>query len=239
MTREEAVRCAVAQPLDPFPAPFPAPPRRVLRNWSEKQRSTAVETLRYSYFVSWMKRLLPVGAVALIASVIAYWVIPRSQDKLSFTMQQSENLANDLTMTKPRFTGEDGKGNPFTVTAAEAVQDPRNHHRIKLKKVDADMQFDSRSWLNATAASGTFDVDAGTLKLTGGLSLFTDNGYELHTDGADVYLRTNIVEGSQPVTGHGPLGSLRADRFHFDRLKRQVKLHGHVQMTMYPKRTNG
>ncbi len=234
MTRETEVRSAVAQPLEPPPAPAP----HSLRDWTEKRRTTAKEALRYTRFVTLMKRLLPIAAVALLASVIAYSVTPRRLEKLSVTMQQSGNLANDLTMTKPRFTGTDGKGNPFTVTAAEAVQDPKNRHRAQLRQVEADMQFDSRNWLNATAGNGAFDIDAGILKLTGGISLFTDSGYELHTASADVFLKTNIFEGAQQVTGHGPFGSLRADSFHFDRLKRLVKLNGHVHMVMYPKKAN-
>jgi lipopolysaccharide export system protein LptC len=233
MTREEELRSAVAQPLEPPPAT-----RRSLRDWTEKRRSSAVEALRYTRFVRLMKRVLPIAAVALLASVVAYSIIPRPQDKLSVTMQQSGNLANDLTMTKPRFTGTDGKGNPFTVTAAEAIQDPNDRHHAELRHVEADMQFDSQNWLNATAANGAFDIDAGTLKLTGGISLFTDSGYELHTESADVYLKTNIFKGAEKVTGHGPLGKISADRFYFDRLKKQVKLSGHVHMVMYPKRTD-
>jgi len=234
MTRDSKSRSAVAQPLDQQQASA----KRSIRDWTERRRTTAVEALRYTRFVNWMKRLLPVAAIALLGSVIAYTIIPRHQDKMSVTMQQSGNVDNDLTMTKPRFTGTDGKGNPFTVTAAEAVQDPKNHHHVELRKVQADMEFENKSWLSASAARGAVNLDAGTLRLTGGLSLFTDTGYELHTENADVNLKANVVKGNDKVKGHGPLGSLSADSFQFDRAKRLVKLSGHVHMTMYPKQAN-
>jgi lipopolysaccharide export system protein LptC len=231
MTRIERQGTASAEPLPAAP-----PPRKSGRDWSARQRLSAGQAVRYSRFVVLMKRLLPIAAVALVASVIAYSLVPRAQDRFSVTMQKSDKLSGDLTMTKPRFTGTDGKGNPFTVTAEEAIQDPRSQHRASLRQVEADMQIDSGTWLNANAGEGVFDMDAGTLKLKGGIALYTDSGYELHTGSADVFIKSNLLEGREKVTGHGPLGKLSADSFRFDRLKRVVKLNGHVHMTMYPKK---
>jgi lipopolysaccharide export system protein LptC len=231
MTRIDRQDSASAEPLSAS-----QPPRSSIRDWSARQRTSAGQALRYSRFVVLMKRLLPIAAIALVASVIAYSLIPRAQDRFSVTMQKSGKLLGDLTMTKPRFTGTDGKGNPFTVTAEEAIQDPKSLHRATLRQVQADMQFDQENWMNASAGRGVFDMDAGTLKLTGGIALFTDSGYELHTPSVDVFIRKNLLEGSAKVTGHGPLGKLSADSFRFDRTRRVVKLSGHVHMIMYPKK---
>jgi len=231
MTRVRESRKAVAQPMPPS---GPPPSRTSIRDWSARQRLNAVEALRYSRFVLFMKGVLPIAAVVVLASVIAYSVMPRHQDRMSVAMKSAGLVKNDLTMTKASFTGTDEKGNHFTVTAAEAVQDPKNRHRAELSQVQADMELDNSNWLNASAGRGQIDVDAGMLKLSGGISVYTDTGYELHTPSADVYIRKNFLEGQEKVTGHGPLGQLSADRFQFDRLKKIVKLSGHVHMRMYP-----
>jgi len=231
MTRDEYARSAIAQVLPPRQEQVLRIP---LRDWSSRQRLSAVEALRYSRFVVLMKSVLPLAAIALMASVVAYAVFPRHQEKLSVTMKSSGNVANDLTMTKATFTGTDEKNNHFTVTAAEVVQDPKNQRRAVLKQVQADMEFDKGNWMSASAGRGLIDVDAGTLKLTGGLAIFTDTGYELHTPSADVNMKKDIMEGTQSVTGHGPLGKLSADRFRFDRIHKMAYLNGHVHMTMFP-----
>jgi len=231
MTREEMARSAVAQPM---PAREDLAVRMPTRDWSSRQRLSAVDALRYSRFVAFMRSVLPLAAVVLVASVVAYSIIPRHPDKMSVTMKSSGNVANDLTMTKVVFTGTDDKGNHFTVTSAEVVQDPKNQHRAELKKVQADMEFNNASWMSASASRGFIDSDAGSLRLTGGLSIYTDSGYELHAPSADVDTRKDIMEGQQTVTGHGPMGKLSADRFHFDRIHKLVKLSGHVHMTLYP-----
>ena len=233
MARDGFGREAVAQPLVP-----PEADGHRLRDWTARTRSTALQALRYSRFVGVMKRTLPIGAAAIMAAVIAYSVVPRnSQDRFSLLNQRMGNLRNDLAMTKPRLSGTDARGNPFVVTAEAAIQDPANRRRATLKQVQADMQFDGERWLNASADTGLFDMDAGTLKLSGGISLFTDSGYELHTKGADADLKNNIFQGREKVTGHGPLGSLSADGFRVDRLKKHVTLTGHVHMIMVPNRT--
>jgi lipopolysaccharide export system protein LptC len=231
MVREGFGHEAVAQPLVVRPPPSPRP----LRDWTARTRATALETLRYTRFVMAMKQVLPIAALAIVASVIAYSVIPRRPDGVSLTYQRIGAIRDDLVMIKPRLSGTDDRGNPFVITAAKAVQDVNNRHRASLRQVEADMQIDNRNWLNARAANGFFDMDARTIRLGGGIALFTDSGYELHTDSADVDLNNNVIEGQSEVKGHGPLGSLRADRFHVDRLKRQLRLIGHVRMTMYPK----
>ncbi len=232
MVRDGFGREAIAEPLATREM---AADEHPLRDWTERSRGTATDALRYTRFVAFMKRALPIAAAAVLASVIAYSVIPRHQDRMSLTYQRMGTLRNDLAMIKPRLTGTDGKGNPFTITAAAAIQNAKNRRQATLEKVDADIQLDGSQWINASAAQGFFDMDAGTLKLDGGLSLYTDSGYELHTMSADANLKKGIFKGQQKVTGQGPLGSLRADRFQIDRLNRRIVLSGHVHMTMYPK----
>jgi Uncharacterized protein conserved in bacteria len=228
MTRREQVNSAVAQALPPQPE----------RDWSARQRLKATDALRYSRFVSVMKKVLPIGAAVLMASVVAYSVLPRHNDRM-MAMKQSGNLARDLTMTKSSFTGTDEKGNPFKITAAEVIQDPKaKSMRAELKQIDADMQFGNESWISATAGHGWIDGDSGILKLDGGISVYTDNGYQLQTKSATAQIKANTLEGSEGVKGQGPTGQFSADRFHFDRIKKQLRLSGHVHMTLYPKKAN-
>ncbi|MDE2135759.1 MAG: LPS export ABC transporter periplasmic protein LptC [Alphaproteobacteria bacterium] len=232
MTRDEFGREAVAQPLaQPETAESS---RHPLHDWTERTRSSALEALRYTRYVGFMKRALPLAAAAILVTVVAYWVSPRHQQRISLGYEKIGTLRNDLAMIKPRLTGTDTKGNPYTITADAAIQDSPGSHRATLKQVQADVQLDGGHWLTASAATGLVDKDAGTLKLRGGISLYTDSGYELHTQSADADLKSNIFRGTELVKGHGPLGSLSADRFQIDRLKRHMKLNGHVHMVMYP-----
>lgn len=194
---------------------------------------TAVDPQRYTRFVTIMKRALLLAALALIVAVIAYSLQPREKGRVAMTFEHVGTVANDLAMIKPRLTGTDSSGNPFVVTADRAIQDGPNARRATLKNVQADVTLKGGTWLTASAETGQLDVGKKSLQLSGAISIFSDSGYELHTASAHVDLAKGIMTGDSGVNGHGPLGTLRADRFSIDRNKKQVRLMGNVKMQFY------
>jgi len=89
-----------------------------------------------------------------------------------------------------------------------------------------------RRWLNARASHGHVDMEANWLTLDSGIDVFTDTGYTLHTERADVDLKRNIVTGDHGLSGQGPLGTMKADTFQYDHLSGQLVLKGHVQTVL-------
>lgn len=206
------------------------------RDWSARVRSTSMDALRYTQFVGVMKRALPTAAFAVVAAVLAFFFVARQPNKVAMTYERLDAIKNDLTMVKPHLTGTDAKGNPFTVTADTAVQDIKNPKRAKLKHVEADLALDQNGWLNVNAATGLVDMLAGSLKLDGGIDVYSDSGYSFHSEAAWLDLKKWIVWGDNPVTGQGPMGTVKADRFHYDRGAHQLTLEGEVHMTIIGKK---
>jgi lipopolysaccharide export system protein LptC len=202
-------------------------------DWSARVRTTAVEALRYSKFVTLMKRVLSLGAFLVIAAVLAFFFIQRQPRQLSMSYERLGRIENDLAMVKPKLTGTDAKGNPFVITADMAVQDSRNAKKASLKNLEADLVLNKSGWINARAKTGMVDMAAGQLELSGGIDLFTDTGYELHSQSASMNLKQSEVHGHQPVTGQGLDGTFRADKFHADRNTNLLTLTGNVRMTLH------
>src|ERR1700753_1236147 len=186
-------------------------------DWSARAPSTALEALRYTQFVGVRKRALPAAAFAIIAAVLAFFFVARQPSKVSMTYEKLGLIENDLAMTKPRLSGSDANGNPFVITADGAIQDAKTPKRARLRKGEADLVLDNNGWLNANAASGVVDMTVGSLELNGGIDVFSDSGYTLHSQSASLDLNKWIVHGHNEVTGQGPMGTMRADRFHYDR----------------------
>ena len=201
-------------------------------DWSARARSTAMDALRYTRFVGVMKRALPAAAFAVIAAVLAFFFVARQPSKVSMTYENLGSIQNDLTMIKPHLSGVDADGNPFVITADVAIQDAKNPKRARLRKVQADLVQQNKGWLNANAANGVVDMRAGSLELGGGIDVFSDTGYVLHSQSASLDLNKWIVHGHHEVTGQGPMGTMRADSFHYDRNSHRLALDGHVRMTL-------
>ena len=205
-------------------------------DWSSRARSTALDALRYTQFVGVMKRALPVAAFAVISAVVAYFFVARQPSRTDLGYERLGHVENDLAMVKPRLTGQDSKGNPFVITAEVAVQDAKNPKRARLTKVEADLSH-GEGWINADAAAGLADMDAGLLQLDGGINIFSDTGYELHTQSAIVDLKKGVMHGHDTITGQGPMGALKADQFHYDSDAKTLTLSGHVLMTILAGKT--
>lgn len=221
MPRGRSAKGAAAAP--------PLVPEKPRRDWTARARGTALDALRYSQFVGLMKRVLPISAAAVLAAVVVYSLLPRQPEKITITAQSMGRIENDLAMIKPRLSGVDDDGNPFVITADVAIQDPKHVHRGRMKGIEADMDTQGGHWMNATAKEGFFDMDSGMLKLRKGVALYSDAGNELHTASVDIDMKKGLFHGPGVVTGHGPFGTLRADRFEADRVKRRLHLIGHVQ----------
>jgi lipopolysaccharide export system protein LptC len=202
-------------------------------DWSARARSTAMDALRYTRFVGVMKRALPAAAFVIIATVAAFFFLQRQPERTQMSYARLGHIQNDLTMVKPRLSGTDSKGNPFVITADAAIQDVKHPKLARLTNVEADLTLDKKSWITVTAKRGLVDTNAGSLTLGGGIAVFSDSGYELHTASAQVDLGEGVVTGPA-ITGHGPMGALRADRFRMDRSTGQISLEGHVHMTILP-----
>lgn len=205
----------------------PARPRSRY-DWNARARSTAFDARRYTKFVTRMRRVTALSAFAVIFAVLAFFFVARAPRQLQLSYEKLGTLENDLAMVKPRLSGVDASGNPFVITAKVAVQDAKNPKHATLQVIDGDLNT-PKGWLNVRAAHGDVDMNVNWLKLDGGLDLFTDTGYTLHTERAEVDLKRNIVQGDLPVDGQGPMGTMRADRFRYDHLAGLLTLEGHVK----------
>jgi lipopolysaccharide export system protein LptC len=223
---------AVAEPMAP-------PAGRTPMDWSSRARTTAQESVRYTRFVGVMKRVLLIAALAVLAMVVVYSLLPRPQNKITLALQTRLGIVNsDLAMLKPHLTGLDNGGNPYVVTADKAVQNPHNTNLAKLSNVDADLTEKKQgTWLSLTAPGGMLNMDTHALKLDGPIAAYADNGYELHTMAANVDLSKGIVRGSRMIVGQGPMGTMRADRFWLNRETHLIFLNGNVHTRIFPNAT--
>ncbi len=220
---------AIAEPLPALAL------SRARRDWSSRVRLDVRETERYTRFVVIAKRGLLVAAAVLLAAVLAYSLQPRQQNanRLAMSFTRLSVVNNDLAMIKPRLTGVDEEGDPYIVTAEEAIQDRLDAKHARLKNVQGDVTLKDGAWVSGTAPAGVLDAGRKLLTLTGAISAFSDSGNEAHTTAADINMANGMITGTRAVTGQGPLGTFRADRFRIDRDRKLIYLYGNVHMTIY------
>jgi len=164
---------------------------------------------RRRFAVRWAKRLLPFFGLALLASV-ALWPDFESGvagQRVSFHIDQAAHGAGGK-LIDARYSSVDQKGEPYTVTAASAMQ--KGPDRVDLRDPKGDITLHSGSWVMLSAPRGVYGQKSRQLDLSGGVTLYRDDGTTLRSASTTVDLAANAAASGVPVSAEGPFGTLDA-----------------------------
>ena len=202
--------------------------------WQVSTREALHSAWRYSIFVTFMKGALPILALGLGVAVLTYVLQPRDTDRVGLTFEQLGRVQDDRTMVKPQLTGTGDDGQPFTVTAASAVQDESGADKVRLEDVAADIGMSNGATLHVTAAHGIADTRLHLLDVSGGIHLTAEDGYDARTEAASADLKSGVIHGEKPVVVTSKFGRISARRFALNQAKRQLRFSGNVRMLLNP-----
>ena len=196
-------------------APLPGP--RLDRLGTAASRVRAAPTRRSlagrRTTVLWTKRLLPVTAVLLMASVAMWPEISRQFDKTRFGFHRG-GLSGEWQagrLLNVRYHGQDARNRPFTITAEQAVQ--AGPERTDLVAPKGDAFSENGSWTFGQSLRGVYLQHAGQLDLSGDVTIFRDNGISLRTQSAAMDLKTGASAGNEATHAEGPFGTLDSQGF--------------------------
>lgn len=187
----------------------------------------------HSHFVSAMKIALPALAALLLGLVVVWPKLSHldSGFKLGFA-NLSPKAVDTLMMKNARYFGIDESNRPFAVTADTATQEPGNQDLIHLVNPKADFTSNSGANIVVDAVAGIYHQSTKVLDLSGGVNLYHDTGYEIHTPTATMELASNSARGFDPVEGHGPQGAIRSTGFEITGKHHDITFTGKSQLNL-------
>ncbi|MBU0800482.1 MAG: LPS export ABC transporter periplasmic protein LptC [Alphaproteobacteria bacterium] len=215
----------------PFRAAAPEQAKRRLDQLLRADKSGRGGGVGYSRFVRAMRLLLPLVAVGIVGLVVSW---PRVEERMTPPpeMTPSTQTVGQNELINPRFESEDRENQPFTVTAARAVQSSDNPDVVFLEKPVGDINLSDGSWVAAEAVKGAFDQRAETLTLEGHVKLFHDEGYEIVTEKLRVEMGARTAWSDTEINGHGPAGKLKATGVKADMAKGEIIFTGPAKLTL-------
>jgi lipopolysaccharide export system protein LptC len=204
-----------------------------------RTRQRADSTVGYTRFVRIMKVMLPIVALSLIVLVVVYSSAGRDNGTISINPTELNELTNDRELVNPKLSGTDGRGQPFTVTAKGASLEPGKARRMTIDDVKADITMQDKSWVQVGAVQGVLDVEGKTLDLKQTINIYSDRGYECHTNTARYDFGAGLLKGDNPISCQGPLGLITAKRFEGLRDPGILKFMGGVTTNYFPAARQG
>ncbi len=205
----------------------------VINNFSDRRaRIEAVALARRRWFVTIAKRLLPLGAVAiLLALVLAPSMRKNGADRVAYHMKDVANAGAGSHMQVARFHGVDQNGEPYTVTAASA--DQHGASTVTLTAPIGDLTQKAGDWLMLKADHGLYDQRNQMLDLTGHVTLYRNDGTTVTAPTARIDLKDGSAASSAPVQVQGPFGTLSAqDGFSLTGRGSQIDFNGAAVLTL-------
>jgi len=195
-----------------LPASSGVGPRRprMLGTATRRLPSTAA-IARRRWMIALTKRLLPLVALALLATVAMWPEFHREAEQGRVAYRRGFVAPESGQLTEARYHGVDDHGRPYAITAAVAHQ--LSPERIDLTSPVGDVNMESGAWMIVKARQGVYLQHTQQLDLSGEVKLYRDDGTTLTTDAASIDLKAGAAAGAAMTHAEGPFGTLDAQGF--------------------------
>ncbi len=163
-------------------------------------------TKSYSYYVSLMKVLLPIGIILSVGFAIGWpYLLSFSKEELSF-IDLSHPEIRENRMVRPHYLSTDKKGQPFQIDAEWAKQQTDNFSN--LVSPEGSIMMTKGETFNVKAKTGQYDSQTKVLNLIGNVTLVSTDGYHAQTEKARITMDQKVIEGDNYIEGEGPTGKI-------------------------------
>lgn len=187
---------------------------------------------RRSSYIRWIKLVLPMIALSLVALVFVWGSL--GDEKLVPVVEEAEapKTIGKNELLNPRFESMDQKKQPYTITAKRALQGESNENLVMLDEPVADMMLNSGNWVAVEAQQGALRQDNLRLLLQGDVKIFHDDGYSMEMAALNLDLENSTAWSETTIYGQGPAGILHAKGLQADTKKGLLIFNGPAKLIL-------
>lgn len=162
----------------------------------------------YSRFVTGLKIVLPLAALALLSTMFLLARDPAESPTIPYS--ELRDIARDPRITEPYFAGIADDGSVISI-AAEEVRPARDRpDGFSIAHIRAEIEATDGTRIEIEAGEGHVDSRAKIATLGGRARLTTSSGYVIQTDGLTANLGSGRIESTGPISIEAPYGEIAA-----------------------------
>lgn len=165
----------------------------------------------WSRWVSWLKVILPLVALAMLSSI---FLVSRSIDPttaLPYTDVDVADRAREPRLTAPRFSGVTDDGALVTLDAEDMRPDLQRPGSGSATQLKARMVTPDGGTTDVESATGQIDSTAGTYQMTGDVKVTNSAGYVFTAPFVTGSLNASDLDATGPVDTDAPMGHITSD----------------------------
>lgn len=164
----------------------------------------------HTWFVGWVKIILPMLALALLATLFLFARSPSEAPEVPIA--QIEEIAREQQISAPQFSTMADDGSVIAVTATAAKPDAAIPDTLLVEDLAIDVDAADGTTLQVTSGVSILNSAAKTARLNGLSRVTTSNGYSMETVGISADLRTGEIVSDGPLEVQAPFGELSAGK---------------------------
>lgn len=189
---------------------------------------------RHDRVIALARVALPM-AVGVLAAFLVMAPLTGGGD-VSFVLDKTKvAVAHErLRIQAARYRGEDGKGQPFTLDAGQAVQKSSAEPVVQISRLLATLHL-ADGPATVRADRGRYDMGTDQVGIVGPVRVDGPHGYRLDTHDATLDMKTRRMASGGAASGTLPQGVFSADHLDADLDARDVRLDGHARLRMTPR----
>ena len=187
--------------------------------------------------VKFLGAALPMGVGVLAAFMVITPLSPRGEVSFLLDRNKVAVINERLRVDNALYRGQDDEGQPFSLTAGEAVQRSGAEGIVRMNDLMGRMILPEGP-ARIAAPAGQYDIDQQLVDVAGQVTMVAADGYRMTARGVSVNLENRTIVGSGGVEGTVPAGSFSANRMEADLAARTVALDGNAKLRMVPGQLN-
>ena len=186
------------------------------RHWAEPGS-------RHDALVRTLKVGLP-AAVGVLGALLLMAPLTK-QAEVSFILDKNEveTAPERMRVEAARYSGRDNKGQPFEISAQQAIQQSSDQPIVDISGVMARLGLE-RGPASIQALRGRYDLDRQQIAVNGPVRVSGPEGEQLMTRDVMVSLKDRQVQSTGEVVARMPVGQFRAGNLSADLGSRTVTL---------------
>ncbi len=181
-----------------------------------------------------MKLLILISLLVLI--LILLYFTKSSNNTLTLDDQvfkgEYKNNKKFIKIDKLKFMGYNNQGNPYLLTAKEAIKETKNVDIVTLHTVQADIFLSNKNWFFLNTEKAIFRINKKTLFTNNVVKGFYDDGSSFSTPSIEYDFKSGIAKSEEGIVMFGKWGNIKADKFSFNSFKDTYRFDGKAVMTI-------
>tara|TARA_R110000787_G_scaffold25155_1_gene70778 strand:+ start:354 stop:962 length:609 start_codon:yes stop_codon:yes gene_type:complete len=164
----------------------------------------------YSRWVSWLKVILPLTALALLSTLFLLSRAIDPETVIPFADKEIQDRLRDQQVTGPFFSGTTADGDLISFSAETLKTPDGRTGSNRAEDVKMEVGISGGAKVTVTSESAEFDIANDLAELTGDVVITTSTQFRILSDKLSSQLSVFNLQSPGPVEATGPVGSLNA-----------------------------